>query len=327
MLVAITGAAGHVGANLVRALIARGATVRVLVHEDQRGIAGLPVEPVFGSICDPLAVERLVAGVERVYHLAAKISIEPADRELLQRVNVGGTQCVVAACRRAGIRRLVYVSDIHALSSFPVLQAVTEDRPLAGGQGLPGYDASKALAERVVRDAIDAGMDAVIVNPTGILGPYDFRPSHLGEVLLDLYHGRLPGLVAGSFDWVDVREVVHGILQAADQAPRGARFVLGGHRASLQALSLLVEQVTGQPRPRLVAPMWLARAVAPAAVLAARMTRKRPLFTPESLYALRHHREVSHARARQQLDYLARPLEVTVRDTFAWFRSAGMLAC
>ena len=325
MQVAVTGAAGHVGANLVRALLVRGDQVRVLVHADNRGIAGLPVERCQGSVTDPAALLRLVQGVERVYHLAAKVSIEPRERAELHRVNVGGTQCVVDACRTAGVARLVHVSSIHALASHPLREPITEDRALASGRGLPGYDASKVAAERVVQAAVANGLDAVVLNPTAILGPHDSRPSHLGEVLLNLYHQRLPGLVAGSFDWVDVRDVVAGMLAAADRAPAGSRYLLGGQRATVAELARLTAQVTGRPAPWLVTPMWLARAVAPGAEWAARLAGRRPLFTPESLYALRNHLDISSARARQELDYAPRALEATVRDTFEWFREAGML--
>jgi len=325
MQVAVTGAAGHVGATLVRALLARGDQVRVLVHTDTRGIAGLPVEHCHGSVTDPAAVLRLAQGMERVYHLAAKVSIDPRERAELHRVNVGGTQCVVDACRAAGVKRLVHVSSIHALASHPRHEPITESRALAIGRGLPGYDASKVAAERVVQEAVAAGLDAVVLNPTAILGPHDFRPSHLGEVLLDLYHQRLPGLVTGGFDWVDVRDVVAGMLAAADQAPAGRRYLLGGQRATVAELARLVEQVTGRRAPWLVAPMWLARTVAPAAEWAARLSSRRPLFTPESLYALRNHLDIRYVRARQELGYAPRKLEATVRDTFEWFREAGML--
>lgn len=325
MLIAITGASGHLGANLVRELLARGARVRALVHDDQRGLEGLTLEKVSGDVTDPDAVRGLAHGAERFFHLAAKISLDPADAPLLQATNVGGPKAVVEACRQARVGRLVHVSSIHAYSSEPTHEPIEEERPLASGPRLLAYDASKSAGEQVVREAIAAGLDAVIVNPTAVLGPNDFRPSHMGEVFLELYHRRLPGLVAGSFDWVDVRDVVAGALAAAERAPRGGRYLLGGHRATVKELATLVEAVTGKRRPRMVSPMWLARAVAPAAVLFAKLARKRPLFTPSSLKALRNHRDVSHARAERELGYTARPLEETVKDTFAWFETAGML--
>lgn len=331
MLVAVTGATGHVGANLVRELLARGERVRVLVHDAERDgggrcLDGLDVERVRGAVTDPEPVRALVEGAERVFHLAAKISLDPADRPLMEKTNIGGPRNVVDACRRAGVRRLVHFSSIHALSSEPAHAPIDEDRPLASGAHLLPYDASKSAGERIVRDAVEGGLDAVIVNPTAIVGPFDYRPSHMGEVLLDLYHRRLPGLVDGGFNWVDVRDVVEGALLAAERAPRGARYLLSGHRRSVLEIGQLVEEVTGRRRPRLVSPMWLARAAAPGAVALARLVGRRPLFTPASLLALRNHRDVRCARAGRDLGYAPRPIETTLRDTFAWFRAEGMLS-
>jgi dihydroflavonol-4-reductase len=326
MQVAVTGASGHVGANLVRALLARGARVRVLVHSQSRALEGLEIEQVKGCVTDPDAVRALVDGAERVFHLAAKISLDPRERPLMNSINIGGPKNVVEACKKAGVSRLVHFSSIHAYSSEPFTSAIDEDRPLASGDRLLPYDATKSAGERIVRDAIEAGLDAVIVNPTAILGPHDYGPSHMGEVILDLYHGRMPGLVVGSFDWVDVRDIVDGALLAAERAPRGARYLLTGHRWTVPELAKIVEKVTGRRSPRLVSPMWLARAVAPFAVAYARVAGRRPLFTPASLTALRNHRDITSARAARELGYSARPTEVTIRDTFDWLRAEGKLS-
>jgi len=326
MLVAVTGASGHVGANLVRALLARGDRVRVLVHSESRSLDGLDVERVQGCVTEAEPVRALVDGAERVFHLAAKISLDPADRPLLQKTNVAGPRNVIDACRKAGVKRLVHFSSIHAFSSEPTSSAIDEDRPLASGSRLLPYDESKSGGERVVREAIEGGLDAIIINPTAVVGPFDYGPSHMGEVLLDLYHRRLPGLVVGGFDWVDVRDVVDGALAAADKAPRGARYLLAGRRRSLPELAKVVEEVTGRRRPWMVSPMWLARGVAPFAVAWARVVGRRPLFTPASLTALRNHLDVSAARAGREIGYAPRPIEVTIRDTFDWFRTDGKLS-
>lgn len=326
MHVAVTGASGHLGATVVRALIARGDTVRALVvGGDDRGIETLPLEGIDGSVTDPDAVARLVAGTERVYHMAALISIDPRDRARMMAINVGGARTVVAACRAAGVPRLVHVSSIHALAAEPADEPVTEDRPLASGSRLPAYDASKAAAETLVRAAIADGLDAVILNPTGIIGPDDVRPSHMGEALVQMARGRMPMLVDGSFDWVDARDVAWGILAAADRAPAGARYLLGGHRASIAELAGHVDAAIGRRRRRLVLPMWAARMAAPGAVLGARLAGRRPLFSAGSLHALRHHRDVRHARAASELGYRPRPTGETVRDTIESFIERGML--
>lgn len=325
MNVVVTGAAGHIGGNLVRALIARGEKPRVMVRRDRRALAGLDVEMVEGDVRDRASLTRAFAGAERVFHLAGHISISPSEAALVEEVNVGGARNVAEACREAGVKRLIHFSSIHALSPDPQDTPVDEARPLAERSDLP-YDRSKARGEKEILAGVERGLDAVIVNPTGVIGPLDFRPSRMGEVLLALYHGKLPGLVEGGFNWVDVRDVTEGALAAAERGRVGERYLLSGHRLEMRELGALVEEVTGKKAPRFVSPMWLARAGAPIATFFAERGGKRALFTTASLKALRNHKIVSHDKASRELDYQPRPVRDTIADTFAWFREASMLS-
>src|SRR5450432_3014152 len=321
---AVTGAAGHLGGAVVRALLAAGADVRVLVHEDRRALDGLSIEIFDGDINDAAVVSRLVADRDVVLHLAAVISLEARDEPLMRSINVDGVKVVAEACLAAGVRRLVHVSSIHAYSAQPAGEPVDESRGPAEPNA-PEYDRSKAAGEVIIRDAVARGLDAVIVNPTAIIGPHDFRPSRMGEVMLDLYHRRMAGLVAGGFDWVDVRDVATSVIAAATRGERGANYLVPGAWHSVVDLAERIEALTGKRRPRFVSPMWLARGAAPFAVGWARLRRTRPLFTPTSLVALRNHQRVSGERAQRVLGHSARPLDDTLRDTFAWFGEHGML--
>jgi dihydroflavonol-4-reductase len=324
MKVAVTGATGHIGANLVRTLLARGDEVRALVHDDDRALQGVAVEKLRADVRDLAALKRAFDGVDLVFHLAARISIAPGDAAEVHAVNVEGTRNVVEACLAQKVKRLVHFSSIHALSPEPRDQTVDETRALAEGSWLP-YDRSKAAGELEVKKGVERGLDAVTVNPTAVLGPNDFRPSPMGTVLLDLYRRNLPGLIDGGFDWVDVRDVVAGALAAAEKGRKGERYLLSGARRSLSDLARTVEEVTGVKRPWLVSPMWLARASAPFATGWARLTKKPPRLTAESLHALRNHQLVSHDKAARELGYQPRPLEDTVTATFAWFKEANVV--
>ena len=315
----VTGAAGHAGGNLVRALLARGQAVRALVHRNQQALQGLTVEVVEGNVGDPASLQRAFDGAETVYHVAATISLSMREWPLVEAINVVGTRNVVAACLRCGVRRLVHFSSIHALVQEPLEVPVDEARPLVESPRYPPYDRSKAAAEQEVRKGLEQGLDAVVVYPTGMIGPYDFRPSHFGQVLLALAHGRLPALVAGGFDWVDVRDVVEGAIRAGEGAPAGARYLLSGHWASLRELAALVEEITGARAPRLAFPMWMARLGVPFGTHFTRLDGEHPLYTSVSLRALRGNRGVSHERATRDLGYRPRPLRETLEDTFRWF--------
>ncbi len=323
-MIAVTGGSGHVGANLVRQLLARGEKVRALVCDDARGLAGLAVEKVRGDLADRAALRRLLEGCDLLYHLAAKIAIGGESWDFVAATNVEGVRNVTAAAREAGVRRMVHFSSIHAIEPRPLDGTVDETRPLRDGLRGPRYDRSKAAGERVLRDAIDRGLDAVVVCPTAVLGPHDFKPSRMGRVLLALRGRRLPGLVDGGFNWVDARDVAAGAITAAERGKTGERFLLSGEWRSMTELAATVEEVTRARPPRFVSPMWLARVGAPFALWTAQALGQPVLFSPAALNALREHRYISHDKATRLLDYHPRPLRDTVADTFAWFDASGV---
>ena len=325
LTVVVTGAAGHIGANLIRTLLAQGRPVRALIHKNRRAIREPDTEVVCGDVCDLSSLCNAFDGAEAVYHLAANISLSMNDWSLLELVNVIGTRNVVEACLRYGVHRLVHFSSIHALAQEPRDIPIDESRPLVDSQHCPPYDRSKAAGEKEVRKGIERGLDAIIINPTAVVGPYDYQPSHFGEALLSLANRKLPALVTGGFDWVDVRDVVEGAMRAEERAPTGAKYLLSGHWVSVCELAAIVEETTGVPAPRLFFPLWLAHIGAPLATTLARLAGKRPLYTSVSLRALRSNRNISHERATRDLDYHPRPFKETIVDTLSWFEATGQL--
>ncbi|MFN2168843.1 MAG: NAD-dependent epimerase/dehydratase family protein [Anaerolineae bacterium] len=318
-VVAVTGAAGHVGAALVRALLGQGARVRALVHRDTRGLQGLDVEIARGDVRDPGSLQQAFAGAETVYHTAAYISVARPEPALLEAINVRGTHNVVEACLACGVRRLVHFSSVEALVDEPFSIPLDEDRPLAVARRYPPYPRSKAAADRLVRQGLQRGLDAVLLYPSAILGPYDYRHGLSNAGLLAVCRGRLWALVDGGFDWVDVRDVAWAATRAAGVAPCGGRYLLTGRWATLQELAELGHRAGGAVPPRLLVPLGLARAVAPFATLWGRVTGKRLLFTTGTLRPLSMNPRISRARAEQDLGYRPRPLEETVTDTLRWF--------
>jgi dihydroflavonol-4-reductase len=327
MTTVVTGANGHVGANLIRALLAQGRAVRSLVHTNRQAIESLDVDMVRGDVCDLPSLCEAFKDAEVVYHLAGHISISADEWSLCESINVTGTRNVVEACLHCGVRRLVHFSSIHAFEQEPLDITLDESRTLVElRHGLP-YDCSKAAGEEEVGKGVEHGLDAIIINPTAIIGPYDYGPSYLGEALLNLARGKMPALVAGGFDWVDVRDVVEGAIRAEERAPTGAKYLLSGHWASVSDLAAIVEEITGVPAPRLVFPLWLARIGAPFTAVFAKLTAKQPLYTSASIRALCSNQNISHERATRDFGYHPRPLRETVVDTFRWFEGNGYLGC
>ena len=323
MSVVVTGASGHLGANLVRALLARGQSVRALVHRRAEALEGLgaELEQHRGSVCELDSLRGAFEGAELVYHLAGIVSIDGDPSGRVHEVNVGGTAKVAQACREQGAR-LVHVSSVHAYAMDPLDAILDESRPqVADSPEHSAYDRSKARGELAVHEQIEAGLDACIVNPTGILGPHDHGPSRLGQLVRDLDRGRMPALLEGGFDFVDARDVVAGMIAAAEQGRRGHNYVLGNRWYSIRELAEAVHAAGGARPPRLVTPAWVARLGLPFARGWSKLRSSEPLFTAESLAILASNRSISSAKARAELGYAPRPLAESIADTLAWWRS------
>lgn len=329
MTVLVTGAAGHLGGNLVRALLARGERVRVLVRNSTRAIAGLDVERVSGDVRDPEAARRAVAGVEVVYHLAARISISGDPRGLVRATNVDGVRSIAEAALAAGVRRMVHCSSVHAFDLYrPDARGAVVDETWPRVPDEPphfAYDRSKAAGERALREVMARGLEAVIVHPSGVIGPHDFEPSRMGRLFLQLYRRSLPSLVDGAFDFVDVRDVVAGMIAAAERGKAGENYLVTGHALHVREIAAAAQQVTGVAPPRIVAPIWAARLGVPFFGVAGKLLRMEPLYTHESLAVLNTRARFDRSKAERELGYTVRPFADSVRDIYAWFDAAGML--
>ncbi len=267
MTVAVTGASGHVGANLVRALLEEGRDVRVLVHNDTKALEGLDVEKVEGDLHDEAALRRLVKDTEAVYHTAAKISLLNNNYAPLRRINVDGTRNVMQACMDENAGRLIHFSSIHAMTQAPLDKELDEKRSLSNSSKHLPYDRTKAESELVIAEGIEQGLDAVIVTPTSVIGRNDFKPSFMGTVVRWLCSGYFPSLVTYGYDWVDVRDLVQGALLVEKKGRSGEKYLLSGSFHTFRELAEVIMPMCGRQAPSWDCPMWLAKAFAPFAEL------------------------------------------------------------
>ena len=321
----VTGASGHLGANLIRALISRRWDVKALVHRDTRALEGLDIEQVHGDILDVGSLKKAFQGEEIVFHLAARISVIKQDRKQVEEMNIIGVRNVIDSCLSVGVKRLIHVSSFHAHVQEPLDELLDETRPLVDSDEHPPYNRSKAEGERIIQRSISKGLDAIIITPTGIIGPYDFQPSHFGSTILALARRKLKILVDAGLDWVDARDVSEGMINAAEKAGPGDKFILSGHRATLGEVSGNIAKYMGQSPPGIILPLRTARLCAPLVSAFDRIRGNRQLFTPISLDELNSCRKISHAKAAELFGYKPRPLSETITDTLDWFRKKGYL--
>ncbi len=317
----VTGATGHIGNVVIRELMIRGKKVRafVLPGEDLTPLDGLDVEIVEGNVLDPASLSSAMKGIQTVYHLAGMISIMPGDYEKMRRINVDGTKNVVAAARKARVKKLVYTSSIHALRRIPEGSVIDESVEFDPDNRMGDYDRTKAEASLAVLKAAAEGFNAVIVCPTGVIGPYDYKKSEMGTLLLEWTLKRPSVLIEGSYDFVDVRDVARGHVLAGEKGRRGEVYILSGERIRLTRLMELVHENVNHFEPVFNIPISLAKFISRFTPAYYRATGSKARFTPYSIETVLSNSHFSNAKAVRELGFKARSLEHTISDTLCWF--------
>ncbi|HUI87993.1 MAG TPA: NAD-dependent epimerase/dehydratase family protein [Anaerolineales bacterium] len=318
-MILVTGATGHIGNVLVRALIDRGERVRVLIlpGESRAPLAGLNVEAMEGDVLDTSALFKAFQGVRGVFHLAGIISIMPGENPIVRKVNVEGTRNVMQVAKQMHVKKLVYTSSIHAIQRVED-GTIDERLPFDPKNPYGEYDRSKAEATLEVQKAARAGLNAVIVCPTGVIGPYDFRGSMMGSVIHDAAFAKPTLYVDGAYNFVDVRDVVHGMIAAFEKGKRGESYILSGQKISVRYLLETVREITGKHFFQMKVPFDLAELAARVTPWYYRRSQATPRFTPYSLEVLQSNCNISHAKATRELDYRPRLLYETIADTVKW---------
>lgn len=314
----ITGGAGHLGSTILRLLRRTGAPVRALILPGETpAVQAEHITYCPGDVRDPDSLRPLfgeAAGEDTVViHSAGIIDISGQLSPALRAVNVEGTKNILHLCREYGVARLVHVSSVHAIPELPRGRTIREVEAFDPEAVVGGYAKAKAEATQAVLDAAGDGLDAVVVHPSGILGPYDDGSNHLVHMIKTFLAGKLPGSVNGGYDFVDVRDVAKGCLLAAQRGQKGRCYILSGRFAEIKELLTLAGQRVGRRVPPLL-PRPLARAAAPLLEAVALRKQERPLYTKYSLYTLTSNANFSHDRATQELGYRPRSLAHTVRD-------------
>jgi dihydroflavonol-4-reductase len=319
MRIAVSGSSGHVGNNLCRMLIDQGHEVKAMVHEHTKGLEGLQIELVKGSVTSEPDLANLCAGCEVVFHLAATISIHKKDPDCLT-INYESCIRLVKAAKAKGVRKIIHFSSIHAFQQEPLNGELNEGRDLELRSDI-SYNRSKALSQKFMMESSSNDLEITVINPTAIIGPGDFMPSLTGSALIRLYKGQIPALIPGGYDWVDVRDVCRAAINAMECGVPGECYLVGGSYQSLRDMAHEIEKLGGHRLPDVELPFWVARIGVPFLNLHSSIRKTEPLYTSVSLDTLeKSHRNISHAKATAALGHNPRPFVETLADTIVWYK-------
>jgi dihydroflavonol-4-reductase len=324
----VTGAAGFIGANVVRELLEQGVEVRALIkpEENTQNLEGLHVERVKGDVVEPPSLKKAIQGCDTLFHLAAIYKLWLPDTKPIYEVNIRGGNYMLLAARDAGVEKIVYTSSIAALGSGPGQRPAHEGTPFSGFKYKVDYVLTKYISEMNALDMARFGLPLVVVNPALPLGPYDIAPTPTGRIVVDVVNRDFPGYINAGFCVVDVRDVARGHVLAAKKGKVGDKYILGNYNISMKEFVKKTAKVAGVkirlmklPKPLMYSYGWAAEWVSE------RFTHKEPAVTYGAARSFAEHAYFDNTKARTELGLTFRPLEETLRDSIEWFRKIGMI--
>lgn len=327
----VTGASGHIGNVLVRDLISKNYEVKafVLKNENVDYLKELNVEICYGDVRDLESLKEAFRGADIVFHLAGIIDIGTVNKKFIYSVNVGGTKNVLQACREEKVKKLVYTSSVHAIPEKPKDEIITETKEFSEDKVKGIYaktkaEATKYLLENVSQD-LDNNPEIIIVHPSGVIGPYEYIPSNLGQLVIDCANKKIGAYLDGGYNFVDVRDVANGVVLAAEKGKNGECYILAGHKVSVKELMKKIEAVTKVKMPTFKIARWFAYATGFLSEIYYKIVKQKPLFTSYAVYTLGTNCNFSNEKAEKELGYTIRPIDETIKDTVDWFKKIGKI--
>lgn len=328
-MILVTGAGGHLGANLVRRLLADGSPVRTLLHTERErpSVAGLAVETVIGDLRDPAVAAAAVQNCRQVFHCAAKVSTTYAATDDIFGANVIATRNVLKAARAAGVQKVVVTGSFSAVG-IRSDRPSNEDDPFNPLEPHLPYGFTKAAVEHECLKAYADGLDVVVAVSTAILGPNDFKPSRMGQVLIRFAAGRLRAYVPGGFPFVAAADIVSGHLLAMEKGRPGQKYIFATSFMTFDELMQIFSEVTGRDPPPLRLPPALMSILAKVAspLLPYLRPNSEQLLTPGAIRILRMGRHADISKAERELGFRPTSIEAAVREAYEWFIAHSMIA-
>jgi len=321
----VTGGTGFVGRAVVTELLAAGREVRVLARNPEHpALAGLEVEVAPGDLRDQVSLQRAVQGCTRVFHVAADYRLWVPDPEAMYAVNVEGTRALLTAAAAAGVERVVYTSTVGALGNPGNGTPGTEATPVGLEEMVGHYKRSKFLAERLALDFARRGLPVVVVNPSTPVGPWDWRPTPTGQILVDFLKGRMPAYLETGLNLVHVQDVARGHLLAAEKGRVGEKYILGHENLSFSRILQMLGEISGRPAPKVKLPYGPVLALAYVNEFWSKyLSHGAPRMTVTAVRMAKKYMYFDASKAVQELGLPQTPARQALEEAVEWFRSHG----
>jgi dihydroflavonol-4-reductase len=318
----VTGATGFIGANLVRALLEAGSTVRVLVRPDSNlhNLHGLPVETTYGDLRDLPSLRNALKGCHTLYHVAAHYSLWTPNPKTLYDINVDGTTNILQTALDLELEKVVYTSSVATVGIPADGQPGNETMFLPLSQAIGHYKRSKVLAEQCAIAFCQQGLPLVIVNPSAPVGPWDVKPTPTGKIIVDFLQRKMPAYLDTGLNLVDVRDVAQGHLLAAQRGKIGERYILGCRNMTLRDVLQVLAHVSDLPAPKIRIPYAVALTAGYISEAISRLTLKPPRVPLSGVRMARHPMYFSAHKAIRELGLPQSPIDQAVQRAVQWYR-------
>ncbi len=318
----VTGGTGFVGGAIVRELIKRGDKVRVLARRTSKTdhLSAQGIEIAYGDVLDRPSIEAALQGCDTLYHAAALYDFWGLDERALMQTECEGTRNALEAALRAAINKVVYTST--AVTIGEQRGEVGTENAKHRGYFLSKYERAKFEAEQIALSYLDKGLPIVTVNPAGVYGPGDFKPT--GRAIIDLLNGRMSGIPDGANSLVYLDDVGTGHVLAANRGRVGERYILCANRVTLKGWAELVCRLSGAKIPPRV-PSFLAGLTASFGEIVSRLTKRPPMLSRDTFRLVSHGFQVDGSKAVKELGVEYTPLEEGLRETIVWYWKQGLL--
>jgi len=321
----VTGGTGFVGRAVVAELLAAGRQVRVLARNpDHPALAGLAVEVARGDLRDPDSLKRALTDCTHLFHVAADYRLWVPDPATMYAINVDGTRQLLAAAAARGLDRVVYTSTVGTLGNPGDGTPGTEATPVSLKEMVGHYKRSKFLAELLALDFARQGLPLVVVNPSTPVGPWDYRPTPTGLMIVDFLRRRMPAYLETGLNLIHVRDVARGHLLAEEKGRIGEKYILGHANLSLSHIFQVLADLTDLPAPKVKLPYWPVLGMAYLDEFLATYIRRRPPRMPVA--AIRMAKKYMYFDNRKAVQYLGltvTPVRQALADAVGWFREHG----